>query len=188
MPLLFILVFVTTFSLLPALITVTRKASEGKLMRRDVEQAGGKFIPTHKLWYLGAIEKSKCDFHVVYDGRIISVKVISLFPQRTFLNFIDSTSYEIKILGKSDSINKTNVTYSKKSKKPYNFKYKIPDEYNSLPKARVILLNTPAPARITKTKNGVRVVLPAGESTGEGAVYKTGSFVSLFKQSHKTDR
>ena len=176
---LYIFALVMIFSSVPLLITVTKKASEGATMRRAVEQAGGKFIPTHIFWYVGTVEKSKCDFHVIYDGRVISVKVISLMSSRVFLNFIDKTSYEIKALGKTDSLNNPNVSYSKKKKKPYDFKYKLPEEYEKLPKARVILMNSPLPARITR---GVeRQDLKRGDSTGEGEPYETHDFIELFR-------
>lgn len=178
---LYIFVLVMIFSSVPLLITITKKASEGAAMRRAIEQAGGKFIPTHIFWYVSAPEKSKCDFHVLFDGRIISAKVISLMSSRVFLNFIDKCSYEIKALGKSESLNSPSVTYSKKKKKPYDFKYKLPEEYKALPQARVILMNAPLPARITRTKGGDRVELKRGDSTGEGELYETHDFIELFR-------
>ena len=181
MLLLYIFIIVMLFSSVPFLIAITKKASEGATMLRAIEQAGGKFIPTHTFWYLGAIEKSKCDFHVIYDGRIISAKVISLFSSRVFINFIDSTSYEIKTFGKNESVNVTKVNYLKKSKKAYDFKYKIPDEYKSLPHARVILLNNPIPSRITKTKDDSRIGISIGDNTGEGELYELHDFIGLFR-------
>lgn len=181
MLLLYIFVLVMIFSSLPLLVTVTKKASEGATMRRAIEQAGGKFIPTHTFWYVGSVEKEKCDFHVLYDGRIISVKVISLMSSRVFLNFVDKSTYEIKTLGKTDSLSNPDVSYSKKKKKPYDFKYKLPSEYEKLPRARVILMNSPLPARITKTRGGERAELKRGDNTGEGELYETHDFIELFR-------
>lgn len=181
MLLLYIFILVMIFSCVPLLITVTKKASEGATMRRAIEQAGGKFIPTHLFWYVGAVEKTKCDFHVLYDGRLVSVKVISMLSSRVLLNFIDKETYEIKTLGKGASINEENITYSKKKKKPYDFKAGIPEEYKSLKQARVILMNTPVPARITKTVNGDRVNLSRGDNTGEGELYELHDFIELFR-------
>ncbi len=181
MLLIYIFILVMIFSSVPLLITITKKASEGAAMRRAIEQAGGKFIPTHLFWYVGSVEKSKCDFHVLYDGRLISVKVISLLSSRVLLNFISPSEYEIKTVGKSESINDTNVTYNKKNKKPYDFKVGIPEELRSLPQARVILMNTPLPARITKTVNSQRTELSTGANTGEGELYELHDFIELFR-------
>ena len=177
----YIFALVMIFSLVPVLIMMTKKASEGATMRRAIEQAGGKFIPAHTFWYVSTVEKSNCDFHVLYDGRIISVKVISVFSSRTFVNFVDKNTYEIKVLSKSESLNSPSVTYSKKKKKPYNFKYKLPEEYSKLPQARILLMNTPLPARITRTVDGERVDLGRGDRTGEGELYETHDFIELFK-------
>lgn len=178
---LYIFALVMLFSSVPLLIIVTKKASEGATMRRAIEQAGGKFIPTRMFWYIGYLESPKCDFHVVYDGRIISAKVISLMSSRVFLNFIDKTSFEIKTLSKSESLNVTTVNYSKKKKKAYDFKYKLPEEYAKLPQARIMLMNAPLPAKITKTVNGERVTLVRGDNTGEGELYETHDFIELFR-------
>lgn len=181
MLLLYIFILVMIFSSVPLLVLITKKASEGATMRRAIEQAGGKFIPTHVFWYVGTVESEKCDFHVLYDGKIISAKVISLMSSRVFLNFIDKTSFEIKTFGKTESLNVTDVNYSKKKKKAYNFKYKLPEEYSKLPQARVVLMNAPLPAKITKTVNGERVELARGNNTGEGELYETHDFIELFR-------
>ena len=182
MPLLYIFVLVMLFIFVPLLFLITKKASEGATMRRAIEKAGGKFIPTHKLWYLGSLENERCDFHVIYDKRVISVKVISLLSKRVFINFIDKTSYEIKTLGKTESFDaKGGAKYTKKTKNPFNFNYKRPAEYGKLPQARVLLMNQPLPARITKTVGAERVILSRGDNTGEGELYKTHDFIELFK-------
>ncbi len=181
MLLLYIFVLVMIFSSLPLLITITKKGSEGAAMRRAIEQAGGKLIPTRTFWYVSDIGNPNCDFHVLYDGRIISVRVISLMSSRVFLNFVDKSTYEIKTFGKKDSLNTPNVNYTKKKKKPYNFKYKLPEEYRKLPQARVILLNTPLPAKITRSVGGERVELSRGSNTGEGEIYETHDFIELFR-------
>ena len=181
MLLLYIFILVMIFSSVPLLILITKKASEGATMRRAIEQAGGKFIPARLFWYVGSLESAKCDFHVLYDGKIISAKVISLMSSRVFLNFVDKTSYEIKTFGKTDSLNVTGVDYAKKKKKAYDFKYKLPEEYKKLPQARVMLMNAPLPARISKTVNGERIILSRGDNTGEGELYETHDFIELFR-------
>lgn len=181
MLLIYIFILVMIFSSVPLLITITKKASEGATMRRAIEQAGGKFIPTHLFWYVGTVEKASCDFHVLYDGRIISVKVVSLLSPRVFLSFKDSTSYEIKTFSKNESINEANVTYTKKNKRPYDFKKGLSEEYKSLPQAHVILLNTPLPARISRTVDGEKVALNCGDNTGEGELYEVHDFIELFR-------
>ena len=150
-------------------------------MRRAIERAGGKFIPTHFFWYLGSVDKERCDFHVVYKNRVISVKVISLISSRVFLNFVDKSTYEIKTFGKTESFNDATKTYTKKKKKPYDFSFKRPKEYEKLPQARIILSNHPLPAKATKTVDGERVTLLRGANTGEGEFYRTSDFVKLFK-------
>ena len=178
----YILAGILLFSCLPILFLITKKASEGATMRRAIEQAGGKFIPTHTFWYIGSVEKEKCDFHVIYDKRIISVKVISLLSSRVFINFVDKSTYEIKTFGRTEVFNvKEGVSYSLKKKKPYDFNYKRPDADAKLPQARVLLMNHPLPARITKTVGNERVILTRGNNTGEGELYETHDFIELFR-------
>ena len=182
MPFLYILLIIVLFSTLPLVFLITKKASEGGALRRAVVKAGGTFIPTHRFWYLGSQEKAKCDFHVVYGKRIISVKVISLVAKRTFINFVNKTTYEIKVLGKSESFEDAEKRkFSVKKKKPYDFGFKRPENYGKLPQARVILLNHPLPAKVTKTVGAERITLSRGADTGEGELYKTNEFIKLFK-------
>ena len=179
---LYIFVLVMLFSSVPMLFLLTKKASEGATMRRAIEQAGGKFIPTHTFWYVGSLEKDKCDFHVIYDKRVISVKVISLLSSRVFLNFVDKTSYEIKTFKKGETFSvKEGVKYTLKKKKTFNFNYKRPEKFGKLPQARVLLMNHPLPARITKTVGTERVILSRGDNAGEGELYETHDFIELFR-------
>lgn len=181
MLLLYIFAIVMIFSAVPYLISITKKASEGATMKRAIEQAGGKFIPTNSFWYMGSINKEKCDFHVVFDNRVISVKVISLFSQNTVINFIDELSYEICVFDPKKKNDSGLFNFKRKTKKKYNFSYALPEKYAKLPKASLILMNTPNPLKIFKTTNGERKEIFVSETAPEGEIYTTYSFIQLFK-------
>ena len=180
MLLIYIFIIVMIFSLVPVIVNITKKASEGATMRHNIEKAGGIFIPTHTFWYMGAIDSKKCDFHVIYDKRVISVKVISFLYQNVSVNFIDDVSYEIGTVDRKKS-GKSKNKLRKKAKKPYDFRASLKNEYSSLPSARIILFNTPTPAKVTRVQNGITRDLNYSESTGEGELYNTYGFIRLFK-------
>ena len=181
MLLLYIFILVMIFSAVPLLISMTKKASEGATMKRAIEQRGGKFIPTHAIWYMGEVNSERCDFHVVFDNRVISVKVISLLSSNVLLNFIDKENYGIKTLSAKLTENKDSVIYENKKKKPYDFKHGLKPEYSKLPHASVILLNEPRPLRISRATDDGIIDLHTGDQTGEGELYTTHSFIELFK-------
>ena len=181
MLLLYIFALVMIFSAVPVLISMTKKASAAAAMKRIIEKRGGKIIPVNPFWYVGSINGKNCDFHVVFDKRLISVKVVSFITANTLVDFIDETTYGIKTLRTEKGVNKDKVTYNKCKKKPYNFKYRIPEEYSKLPKARVILINEPYPARVTVSENGFYKDVHQGEALPEGELYKVNGFINLFK-------
>ena len=181
MLLIYIFAIVMIFSAVPPLVSMTKKASEGAAMRHAIERAGGKFIPTHTFWYMGAIDSEKCDFHVIFDNIVISVKVISLFSSNTIINFIDESSYEICVLNPKKKNDSRMFDFKKKNKKKYNFTYSLPEQYSKLPKASVLLMNTPNPLKTFQTKNGQRQEIFVSDRTCEGELYRTHSFIQLFK-------
>ena len=181
MLLIYIFIIVMIFSAVPPLILMTKKASEGATMKRAIERAGGKFIPTNSLWYMGSINKEKCDFHVVLDNKVISVKVISLFSSNTVINFIDESSYGICVLDPKKKNNPGIYSFKKKTKKKYDFSYALPEKYAKLPKASVLLMNTPNPLKIFKADDKGRHELSVSDRAPEGEIYTTYSFIQLFK-------
>ena len=181
MLLLYIFIMVMIFSSAPMIIKITKKASHGATLKRSIEQAGGKFIPTNAFWYMGSIDGKKCDFHVVFDKRLISVKVIGLLASNTLISFVDKCSYEIKTLNSQSQVDKNSVSYSKKKKKPYDFKFGIPEEYKKLPQARIIMTTPPAPIRVSLTDGAGRTDISVGDKTPEGEYYTADAFAELFK-------
>lgn len=169
------------FSSAPLIVKITKKASEGTTLKRSIEQAGGKFIPTHTFWYMGSIDGRYCDFHVVFDGRLISVKVISLLSRGVMIRFIDKDSYGIKVVKSFDTVEEQSVSYKTKRKKPYDFKKGLKEPERSLPQAKIIMSNLPEPLMLSVMENGVPKRILCTDMTPEGEYYTSQSFIELFK-------
>ena len=169
------------FSTVPYIVAMTKKASAGAAMKRALEQMGCKFIPTNALWYMGSISGKKCDFYIIYDKKVIAVKVVSFIFANTFLRFIDSTTYAYAEIRNKSKVDASSVELKKHKKKAYDFKSSLPKSAEGLPMARVILITDPTPAQVTReTSDGTRVLHP-GDKTPEGDYHTKDSFIYLFK-------
>ena len=179
---LYILIPILLISILPLIGILTRRASACITMKNAIEREGGVVVPTHKLWFIGNIEKEKCDLHVYFDGRVISAKIIGFYTKNIYLSFISPECYGIKEISKAKAARCGKVVPAKKKKKPYDFKAGLTDEGRRLPQARIILIADPYPHKITKIgKDGSQKVLHNGSETGEGELYNINAFLKLFK-------
>ena len=174
MLLLYIFILVMLFSLTPYVIAITKKASACAAMRRAIEYSGGRLAPTKPLWYIGNPSKRECDLHILNGEGVISVKVIGFFLPGGVLNFKDSEHYEIATVKKGKE---NELKLAEKKKQPYDFGYKMPDEWKKLPHARVILITDPYPYKITKQNEPISI----GDDTGEGQIYTTTALAELCK-------
>lgn len=181
MLLLYIFILVMIFSAIPLVGVMTKRASAAATMKRALEKQGCRVIPTRAFWYMGTVDGKKCDLHVYYDGRVISVKTVGFFTKNVILNFIDKTSYSIKELKGGKTYDPDKLRYKIKKKSPYDFSASLPDELSGKKHARVILVFDPFPLKITKTEGGISYDLEVGDETGEGELYTTASFIELFK-------
>ena len=168
------------FSLTPYVVTMTKKASICAAMRLDIEQKGGKFVPTSPLWYISSPKKEKCDFHVFYDDRVISAKILTFYSAKTVLNFIDKKNLEYATFTKKQNAESPDLKFTKIQKNPYDFKFKLPDEWKKLPHANVILIPYPFPEKITLSDGSFKKPLSVAYNTGEGELYSIEAFKNLF--------
>lgn len=181
MLLIYIFAIVLIFSLVPYVISMTKKASAAASMKRTLESRGCKIIPTGPLWYMGTVTGKKCDFYVIFDKRVIAVKIVTFISPNVFLQFIDKTSYALAEIKNKATVDKNSVTLKTHKKRAYDFKSKLPKMASGLPMAKVILVTEPHPLQITmKSNDSVRALHP-GEKTPEGDYHTTDSFTYLFK-------
>ena len=182
MLLLYIFILVMLFSSVPYLIRITKNASSVSEMRRQLESEGCKLKTVSPFWYMGTIDGRRADFHVLCEGKVISVKVVSFMSSGIALNFSGKDSYSIKKLKPSET-DADISTYKVKKKAPYDFKAGLPSEWAGLPSAKVIMILDPYPTKITRTgKDGKARVLDIADSTGEGELYSLLSFIELFRK------
>ena len=179
---LYLIFIVFVFSLIPLLFTLTKRGSACMAMKKAIEREGGKVVPTSSLWYVGNIAKQKCDLHIYFDGRVISVKIIGFYTKNIMLNFISPDSYSIKELHTFKTVKASEVVLNKKKKKPYDFRHGLSEEGKKLPQAKIILIADPYPLMVSvSTDGGERREINIGSSTPEGELYTVNSFIKLFK-------
>ena len=175
MLLLYIFLMVMLFSLIPYLKIITKRASAAAGMKRACEASGGKFVTTNPFWYIGLTDAKKCDAHILKDGRIISVKIIGFFSTNTVVDLRSAEEYATNILKKNFDDPSPELCKPKK-KAPYDFSYKLPEEWKKLPKARIILVADPYPIKLYSEGEEVKI----GSQLSEGELYDVESFIKLF--------
>lgn len=181
MLLLYIFILVMLFSSVPYLVAMTKKASAATAFKRALEQAGCKFIPVNPIWYMGSISGKNCDFYIIFDGRVIAVKIISFISSNVFLEFTDEKSYRIKTVRSKTELDASSVILKNCKKHAYDFKAKLPKEASGLPLAKVILINDPLPVRVTLKDDDRSADVHPGDKLPEGDYHTVDSFIYLFK-------
>ena len=181
MLLLYIFILVMLFSSVPYLVSMTKKASAAANIKRALEQAGCKFIPVNPIWYMGSISGKNCDFYIIFDSKVIAVKMVSFISSNVFLEFVDKKSYRIKTVRSKTELDASSVILKTCKKRTYDFKSKLPKEAIGLPLAKVILINDPLPAMVTIADDNRSVVVHPGDRIPEGDYHTIDSFLYLFK-------
>ncbi len=181
MLLLYIFILVMLFSSVPYLVAMTKKASAAATVKRALEQAGCKFIPVNPIWYMGSISGKYCDFYIIFDGRVIAVKMISFISSNVFLEFKDEKSFGIMTVRNKTELDASSVILKTCKKRAYNFKAKLPKEASGLPLAKVILINDPLPVRVTLNDDDRSSDVHPGDKLPEGEYHTINSFLYLFK-------
>lgn len=181
MLLLYIFIIVMLFSSVPYLVAMTKKASAAANIKRALEQAGCKFIPVNPIWYMGSISGKYFDFYIIFDSRVIAVKMISFISSNVFLEFINKKSYSVKTVKRKTEVDAASVILKTCKKRPYDFKSKLPKEAAGLPLAKIILINDPLPLKVTFKDEDRSVDVHPGDRLPEGDYHTTDSFLYLFK-------
>ena len=154
---------------------MTKRASTAAALKRACEHAGCKFIPTTPFWYMGTVDSKRCDIHILKDQKVISVKIVGFFSSNTVFRIIDEKSYGINELKKNFSDPSCELCKTK-PKTPYDFKYKLPDDWKSLPKAKIILISDPFPVKLYINDEEAQI----GDRCKEGELFDITSFLKLF--------
>ena len=178
MLLLYIFLLVLMFSSVPYLVLMVKRGRIAAEMRETLDRLGCRFNG-RGVWYMGGIDGRRAEFAVLYDNRVISVKVIGFLSAGTAVHLESETSYLIRKLKPSES-DAPLSEYKRHRKKPYDFTAPIPREWSGLPTAKVILVMDPYPEKLTRPAPNGEKKVSIGDSIGEGELYDARSFLKLF--------
>ena len=136
-----------------------------------------ELIPTHRAWWLGWTKGTNADFHVITAEATYSVKLIGTISKRICFNFLDVKNYSTKNMMFQFSQAAFGIQYEPKTKNPYNFDYKLPDEHLRKNRENVILMNpVPLVVNVT-TQKEQRKPIENGDRIKEGIFFSGDGFV-----------
>lgn len=169
-----LLCIIPVFLLLRLLCKRTRLAFRLKTVCRS---KGYELIPTHRFWLLGWTKGINADFHVITADTAYSVKLIGTISKRICFNYLDERNYSTKNMMFQFSQAAFGIPYEPKTKTPYNFDYKLPDERLRKNRENVVLMN-PVPLIVNvTTQKEQKKPLENGDRIKEGIFFSGDGFL-----------
>lgn len=157
-------------------------------LKSACKKSGRTMIGTRKLWIFGKRKGTTCDFHVISDDEVISVKLFEMLRKTSSVYFIQGEEYycEHRVIHVVSRIG-TGLSYSFKTKpKPlpkYDYDFALPSEHKSKKRKRVLLINPACNGYYNFKRNNPQMDVQAdvGDLIGEGELYAQSGFIRYLK-------
>ncbi len=145
-------------------------------IKRFCKENGFTYVRVSRFPMLARLKGRHCNFYVLTDRTVLSVKYGGIADPDKWLRFKSPTSYEMRHMYRPNRYSTELVEYyTPEKKKPYRFDYRLPDRAYRKTLVPVLLLS-PAPARVDVVEEDDVRSVPDGESMGECLFYRTEGF------------
>lgn len=113
-------------------------------LKNACKKCGAALIPTHTFWFFGGRKGRTCDFHVVTEKEVISVKLFQMLRHSSSLHFTESGEYFcehciIMLFGRFGGSHSITTKTKPKVLPYYDFSFKLPD--SDKPQRKLLLIN-----------------------------------------------
>ena len=157
-------------------------------LKSACKKTGRVLISTRKFSVFGKRKHTKCDFHIISDKEVISVKLFEMLRKTSSVYFIQGEEYycEHRVFHIVSRIG-TGLSYSFKTKpKPlpkYDYDFALPEEHFSKKRKKVLLINPACHGYYSYKRNNPQLDVQAdiGDLIGEGELYAQSGFIRYLK-------
>lgn len=162
--------------LVPVFRFLCKRLSALIAIRKVCKQHGYRYVSVNRFVLFSGMKRKNCDFYIISDRSIYSVKIAGMFCKGSCINFINETTYAVKIVLLRFASSYHSILFKEKTKSPFDFKYRYP-EYAYDRVFVPILLYCPVAMRITKTSGTATRQVGNGDDIDECVFYTKSGFI-----------
>ena len=157
-------------------------------LRRACKKVGYTIVPTHKVWFLGTRKKEMCDFHLVSQNEVISVKLFQMLRRTSSVYFIQGEEFycEHKVFHIVSRFG-GGLSFSFKTKPKelpkYDYSFGFMPEWSDKAHKKVLLINPACSGYYNYKRNNPQLDVQAdiGDLIGQGQLYAQSGLIRYLK-------